>query len=61
MNGRNMFKGDRGLGDFIENKITRPTGIKAMVNMVSEGLNIPCGCEKRKEALNRMLPFNKNK
>ena len=43
----------------IENKITRPTGIKAMVNMVSEGLNIPCGCESRKEALNRMIPFKR--
>ena len=26
---------DKGLGDFIENKITRPTGIKAAVNMLS--------------------------
>tara|TARA_R100001163_G_C5065358_1_gene203272 strand:- start:579 stop:737 length:159 start_codon:yes stop_codon:yes gene_type:complete len=50
---------DKGLGDFIENKITKPTGIKKMVDMVSNGLNLPCGCETRKEALNRMLPFNK--
>ena len=50
---------DRGLGDFIENKITRPTGIKAAVDMLSNGINIPCGCESRKEALNRMIPFKR--
>lgn len=55
------YKQERGLGDFIENRITRPTGLKAVVDAVSKGLNVPCGCEGRKEALNRMLPFNKNK
>ena len=41
----------RGLGDSIE-KFTKATGIKSMVDRVSEGLNIPCGCEGRRDALN---------
>ena len=30
-----------------------------MVERVSEGLNIPCGCEARREALNRLVPYGK--
>jgi hypothetical protein len=37
----------KGLGDTIE-KITTATGIKSVVEKVSEGLNIPCSCQKRK-------------
>ena len=48
----------RGLGDSIH-KFTKATGIKSVVDRVSEGLNIPCGCEARREALNRMAPYNK--
>ena len=48
----------RGLGDSIA-KFTKKTGIKAAVNMLSEGLGIPCGCESRKQALNRMIPFKR--
>jgi hypothetical protein len=33
----------QGLGDSIE-KFTKATGIKKMVDTVSEGLNVPCGC-----------------
>tara|TARA_B100000925_G_scaffold229937_1_gene178499 strand:- start:289 stop:471 length:183 start_codon:yes stop_codon:yes gene_type:complete len=46
----------KGLGDTVE-KITKATGIKTIVDRVSEGLNIPCGCNKRKEALNKMFPY----
>tara|TARA_S200002703_G_scaffold77689_1_gene66985 strand:- start:325 stop:483 length:159 start_codon:yes stop_codon:yes gene_type:complete len=49
----------RGLGDDIE-KFTKATGIKRMVDTVSKGLNIPCGCEGRKKALNTLFP-RKNK
>jgi hypothetical protein len=49
----------RGLGDTIE-KVTKATGIKKMVDKVSEGLNIPCGCEGRRDALNIIFPY-KNK
>lgn len=48
----------KGLGDDIE-KFTKATGIKKMVDTISEGLNIPCGCAARKEALNKILPYKK--
>ena len=48
----------RGLGDSIE-KFTKATGIKKMVDTMSRGLNIPCGCEARKNALNKMFPYRK--
>ena len=48
----------RGLGDSIH-KFTKATGIKRMVDTVSQGLNIPCGCEARQEALNNLVPYNK--
>jgi len=47
----------KGLGDTVQ-KITKATGIKTVVDKVSEGLNIPCGCGKRKDALNQMFPYN---
>ena len=46
----------RGLGDDIE-KLTRVTGIKKLVDNVSKSLNIPCGCEGRRDALNKVLPY----
>ena len=48
----------KGLGDTIEN-ITTKTGIKAIVDRVSKGLNVPCGCEGRRQALNNLVPYNK--
>ena len=45
----------RGLGDDIE-RFTKAIGIKRMVDTVSKGLNIPCGCEGRKEAMNKLFP-----
>jgi hypothetical protein len=46
----------KGLGDTIE-KITKVTRIKSVVDRVAEGLNIPCGCNKRKEKLNKIFPY----
>jgi hypothetical protein len=46
----------KGLGDSIE-KFTKATGIKTVTERLSEGLNIPCGCEGRKEALNKLFPY----
>lgn len=40
-----------GFGDIVE-KITKTTGIKAVVDVVSEAMDVDCGCEKRKEKLN---------
>lgn len=53
-----MFKEDKGLGDTVE-RFTKATGIKSVVDRVSQGLNIPCGCEGRKEALNKMFQYKK--
>ena len=47
-----------GLGDTVE-KITKATGIKAAVDGVFDALGKDCGCDKRKETLNRMFPYNK--
>jgi hypothetical protein len=55
----NIMK-SRGLGDDIA-KFTKITGIKRVVDRVSEGLNIPCGCEGRQKAMNALFPYkNKN-
>jgi|TARA_R110000744_G_scaffold60764_1_gene125759 hypothetical protein len=48
----------QGLGDSIE-KFTKATGIKKFVDKVSDGLNIPCGCQERKETLNEVFPYKK--
>ena len=52
------FRRSRGLGDTIE-KITRATGIKKVVDKVSEVTGKDCGCNKRKEALNKAFPYKK--
>ena len=48
----------RGLGDDIE-KFTTTSGIKRLVDNVSKGLKIPCGCKDRRDALNKVLPYKK--
>jgi len=48
----------RGLGDDIE-KITKATGIKTMVEIVANGLNIPCGCSRRQEQLNKLVSYKR--
>jgi len=44
------------MGDTIE-KITEATGIKAAVEWFSEATGVDCGCEGRKEFLNKILPY----
>ena len=53
-----MKEKSKGLGDTIE-KITKATGIKKVVNKISEITKKPCGCGKRKDTLNRLFPYNK--
>jgi len=50
----------RCLGDSIH-KFTKATGVKTMVDKVSKGLNIPCGCQERRDALNNLVPYKKFK
>jgi hypothetical protein len=47
----------KGLGDSIE-KITKATGIKKVVDTVSKVTGKDCGCNKRKNQLNRLFPYN---
>jgi hypothetical protein len=48
----------KGLGDSIE-RITKATGIKKVVDKISEVTGIDCKCSERKEALNKMFPYAK--
>ena len=51
-------KKSEGLGDTIE-KITTATGIKAVVDAFSEATGIDCGCDARKEKLNKLFRYKK--
>lgn len=42
----------KGLGDTVE-KITKITGIKKVVEMMTDD----CGCDERKEKLNQLFPY----
>lgn len=48
----------RGLGDLVE-KVTVNTGIKRIVDKIAKATGKDCGCQKRREALNKLVPFNK--
>lgn len=49
----------KGLGDTIE-KVTKATGIKKVVDTVAKASGKDCGCEKRRDALNRAFPYNED-
>lgn len=49
-----------GLGDVVE-IAAKVTGVKAVVEKVSEVTGKDCGCKKRQKALNQMVPFTKDK
>ena len=49
----------KGLGDSIE-KITRLTGIKKLTQMGAKAVvKKDCGCNKRKNILNKAFPYKK--
>lgn len=52
------WKKPSGLGDVVE-AVTQVTGIKSVVENVAKATGKPCGCQKRKEALNKLVPFGK--
>tara|TARA_B100000575_G_C22988642_1_gene570169 strand:- start:581 stop:793 length:213 start_codon:yes stop_codon:yes gene_type:complete len=58
--GNNLPTGNKskGLGDTIE-KITKATGIKSIVEGAARIVNKDCGCNKRKDTLNKMFPYKK--
>ena len=49
----------RGLGDVIE-KAAKITGAKFVANTVARVTGKNCGCEKRKQLLNKKFPFKKD-
>jgi hypothetical protein len=51
-------KKSKGLGDTLE-KVTKATGIKAVVDKISDVTGIDCGCEERKEKLNKLWTYKK--
>jgi|TARA_R110002073_G_scaffold113177_1_gene250155 hypothetical protein len=52
----------KGLGDTIE-KITTATGVKSLVEFITADVlkneNKECGCDERKEKLNKRFPYGK--
>jgi hypothetical protein len=52
---RTPRKKAEGLGDTVEN-VLKLTGISKLVNFVA---GEDCGCEARKEKLNKLFPYNK--
>ena len=52
----------KGLGDSIE-KFTTTTGIKSFTTFLARngvfGKKKDCGCDKRKDALNKAVPYKK--
>tara|TARA_R110000751_G_scaffold158807_2_gene264497 strand:+ start:463 stop:705 length:243 start_codon:yes stop_codon:yes gene_type:complete len=50
--------GVHGLGDIVD-KVASVTGIKKVFEKVSKITGKDCGCKKRKDALNKLVPFGK--
>ena len=51
----------KGLGDSIE-KITKLTGIKSLAQMGARAVGKKdCGCNKRKQILNKVFPYKNKK
>ena len=48
----------KGLGDTVE-KVTKATGIKKATDYIFNKLGVDCGCDKRKEKLNKLFPYKK--
>jgi len=46
----------KGMGDLVE-RIAEKTGIKAVVDKVAEKTGKDCGCGKRRDKLNKAMPF----
>lgn len=54
-------KKSRGLGDTVA-KLTHFTGIDKLAERVAKAFGKEdCGCERRRDKLNEIIPYNKNK
>ena len=56
---RNQVEEVKGLGDLVE-LATAATGIKSVVDKLSEKTGKDCGCKKRKAWLNEKVPLRKD-
>lgn len=56
---KNLEQASAGLGDFIEQKITKPLGIKKAVDKTFDAFGLDCGCQERKQKLNELFPAKK--
>ena len=54
---KKILKGDKGLGDTVE-RFTKATGIKNLVDKVSEFTGKDCGCKERRNLLNKMFSYD---
>jgi len=52
----NIKEKSRGFGDTVA-KVTKLTGIKSVVDTVSKKTGRDCGCNKRRDTLNRIMPY----
>ena len=52
----NIEEKSKGFGDTVA-KVTQLTGIKSVVDTVSKKIGKDCGCNKRRDTLNRILPY----
>lgn len=49
----------KGLGDVVE-AVTTATGIKAAVEAVAKATGRDCGCGRRRDKLNKLVPFRRD-
>ncbi len=54
----NLKDKSKGFGDTVA-KVTKLTGTKSVVDTVSAKTGKSCGCQKRRDALNRLIPYKK--
>ena len=55
----NIMSKSKGIGDTVE-KIMKATGVKAAVKTVTKAIGVEdCGCDQRKDTLNRIFPYDK--
>lgn len=54
----NIKEKSRGFGDTVA-KVTQLTGIKSVVDTVNKKMGKDCGCNKRRDTLNRIIPYKK--
>ena len=52
----NIEEKSKGFGDTVA-KATQLTGIKSVVDTVNKKMGKDCGCNKRRDTLNRILPY----